>query len=262
MGGLGNQCFIIATMLQISKDQAIPYYISKETKSTPASLYIPERGTYWDTVFHKLKFNNYSPEVQYLIKEQDSNLLVNIPPITCHAMISGYFQSHSYFTKQIVDEYIKLPEAEEKKVDALWDSILELKNKNDLQEVVSIHIRRGDYLNLTNFHIILSQEWYKEALSHFNSECLYVIYSDDKTWAKEWASNNLKHFYVADDVDYIELFLMSRSDSCILSPSSFSWFGAVLGAKKNKVICPDIWFRDYFKQKYMRNLSDWIEIKV
>jgi predicted transcriptional regulator len=49
-------------------------------------------------------------------------------------------------------------------------------------------------------------------------------------------------------MDYNEiesLYLMTQCDHFILSPSTFSWWGAYLGEKQNsKVYSPDWWFDD------------------
>jgi hypothetical protein len=42
--------------------------------------------------------------------------------------------------------------------------------------------------------------------------------------------------------DYIDLFLMKEGKNCIMSNSSFSWWGAWMKEDINRVIAPKQWF--------------------
>ena len=58
------------------------------------------------------------------------------------------------FKKEIFDE-----------CKGIFDSVL-----NDKEKAVSLHIRRGDYTKNPN-HPIQSLDWYREAISIFDSDC-------------------------------------------------------------------------------------------
>ena len=249
-GGLGNQMFIIAAMLELSIKQGIPYYLPRLDNSPS----ITRRDTYWSTVFHRLKLcdSQEIPASTLRLKENNPNQ-VNIFPdnINEMAILEGYFQSSKYFSKEIVSLF-SLPEREQKRVDNLWNYV------NDGTSVINfIHVRRGDYLHLQHFHFVLSIEWYKKCLKHFSDNDCFLIFSDDPEWCKENFGFIKNKKFISDD-DYIELFLMSRCDGAIISNSTFSWWGAKLG-KNKKIVAPDVWYRDMFQQKGMRNELDWIE---
>lgn len=253
MGGLGNQLFQILAMLEISKKQNIPYYISNESKES-CSIFKP-RPTYWDTVFKKLKFTNNLniPVPMCEIRENNSNVFVNVDPITTSTILNGYFQSLKYFSKDTFKEFItySTPESEE-----IWTNLqLQKTGKN-----IFIHVRRGDYMLLQYFHIVLTIEWYKKALENFSDDDTFIIFSEDIEWCKE-NFTFLKNKFFVQEKDYIELFLMGKCDGGIISASSFSWFGAYIASLDNpncKIVCPDIWFKDNIKQQGFRNNMEWI----
>lgn len=252
VGGLGNQMFLIATMLAISKNQNIPYYVSNTQQTTPG------RYTFWDTVFHRLDFVEPSviPNPTLVIKEENCNLLTVIPKISEHAVLDGYFQSEKYFDPSIISQYFQLPLKDQRYITSLYSLYKSVNFKT-----IFIHVRRGDYLQHQYFHIILEIEWYKRALKHFDIEKdTFFIFSEDKKWCEEHFSF-LNHKKIFDEKDYIEMYLMAECDGGILSASTFSFWGAYL-SKGNLFICPDIWFKDRYPQKYMRNCSKWIEESV
>lgn len=255
-GGLGNQLFQILTMLEISSKQNIPYYISNEDLES-SSIFKP-RPTYWNSVFRKLKFTKKIdiPMPICTIKETDSNIFINFDPVTCPTILEGYFQCSKYFTKETFKKYINYssPEAEE-----IWNNLRTGLDKNTRN--IFIHVRRGDYMQLQYFHIVLGIEWYKKALENFSENDNFFIFSEDLDWCRDNFGFLKNKFFVSSE-DYNEMFLMGKCDGGIMSASSFSWFGAYIASleKSNiKIVCPNIWFRDYVNQKGRRNMIDWVE---
>ena len=134
-----------------------------------------------------------------------------------------------------------------------------------------MHVRRGDYANDPNTNKYWGTcgiEYYLEALKYITSKAgnnsMYIfIFSDDIEWVKE----NMPLQYAATFVsspeikDYEELILMSQCDHHIIANSSFSWWGAWLDPKSDKiVIAPKRWtIKD---EKNFRDIvpSSWIRI--
>ena len=255
-GGLGNQLFMIANMLSISKSQDIPYILPKTYKGSK------ERPSYWETVFHKLKYIESSTVPTEIIKEGGDNKIIHIPKIEKDVLLDGYFQSSKYFSNIDFVDVFDLPMDEKMIVENKMNG---MRTKYPHKKINFVHVRRGDYLALQYFHIVLSIDYYKRAIRHFDKDDVFLIFSDDIEWCKE-NFDFIENKEFVKEKDYIELFLMTKCDGAIVANSSFSWWGAYLMNPNNKyhkkIVCPDYWFKDYFPQREKRNESYWIEEKI
>lgn len=115
---------------------------------------------------------------------------------------------------------------------------------------VSIHIRRGDYLNNEwekTLGVIKGTAYYFNSINYISTRVLsphYFIFSDDIQWAKD----NLKLdncTYVGHNSgpdSYIDMYLTSLCKHNIIANSTFSWWAAWLNRNQEKiVIMPDKW---------------------
>lgn len=182
------------------------------------------------------------------IKEQqfgiyDSNIL--LCPRNCY--LSGYWQSEKYFAE--ISSLLRqefTPKFMLSAVYKYWQQRVSEDNS------VSIHIRRGDYVNnsrTNDVHGVCSLEYYLRAIKLMHSKVqapTFFVFSDDLDWAKRNLSNCANLEYVKVDSanrDQEELLLMSACSHHIIANSSYSWWGAWLGEKeKSIVIAPDRWF--------------------
>jgi hypothetical protein len=119
---------------------------------------------------------------------------------------------------------------------------------------VSLHVRRGDYVSNASaaiFHGLCSPHYYQEALQCMKSRLgetldLY-IFSDDPDWVKEHLFQNENYTLVRHNTgqnSFKDLLLMASCKHHILANSSFSWWGAWLGAADGIQIAPKQWFLD------------------
>ena len=109
---------------------------------------------------------------------------------------------------------------------------------------VSVHIRRGDYLNEANKNLFYtpSVEWYKCAMEMMEKHVdapHYYFFSDDIAWVRE----NFAEMSNATFVDvnhgadtYNDMRLMSACRHNIIANSTFSWWGAWLNTNTDKVV--------------------------
>ena len=122
------------------------------------------------------------------------------------------------------------------------------------QQPVSLHIRRGDYVNHPEFSKsfgFLGLDYYQAAIallkSRFASFKLF-IFSDDPEWVRENLITDVDYTLVVNtgaDADLDDLHLMSLCSHHVIANSSFSWWGAWLNADPDKVvIAPKTWFRN------------------
>lgn len=105
-----------------------------------------------------------------------------------------------------------------------------------------IHVRRGDYLNLQHYHPVVTSDYINRAklLLSDNKVAKFLVFSDDIPWCKENLIGD-EYFFIENEKDYVELFLMVRCDYKIISNSTFSWWGAYLSGGKGTTIAPKIW---------------------
>lgn len=119
---------------------------------------------------------------------------------------------------------------------------------------VAVHIRRGDYLteNSMKVHGICPMNYYTEAeelicQSTESTPRLY-LFSDDPEWVRTHYETKLP-FTVVDvntaSQGHFDIYLMSCCRHAIIANSTFSWWGAWLIDKPDKmVIAPRRWFAD------------------
>ncbi len=132
-------------------------------------------------------------------------------------------------------------------------------------EAVSVHIRRGDYLNDTNSTIFAncSLDWYYNAIQLIKEKVVspvFFFFSDDMDWVKENFSSHKDSYFVdinKGSSSYNDMRLMSLCKHNIIANSTFSWWGAWLNLHEKKiVIAPKYYYRDQTKQNIMP--EDWV----
>jgi hypothetical protein len=138
--------------------------------------------------------------------------------------------------------------------------LLNLRNS----ESVSVHIRRGDYIN-NSFFLVLPISYYQNAISYLSSKLsnpIFYFFSDDINWVKE-NFGDADHFrYVEENyltegpLDISDFLLMKTCRHNIIANSSFSWWAAYLNANENAiVISPRKWYGDVFYQSSIDKFS-------
>ena len=131
------------------------------------------------------------------------------------------------------------------------------------KNVVSLHVRRGDYLLLSNFHHNLESSYYKNAINQFPIDTKYLVFSDDINWCKTIFDGD-EYIFVENQSDIMDLYLMSLCKHNIIPNSTFSWWAAFLNKNNNKkIIVPSIWFGPNGPQNYYDMYeSDWTKMDV
>lgn len=179
--------------------------------------------------------------------------------------LSGYWQSEKYF--QNVAEVIRS--------EFTYKCPLENRNSELADEIsqvsaVSLHVRRGDYAKnskTTAMHGLCSLEYYREAIQYVSvhvEQPYFFIFSDDIAWVKSNLKIDFPYQYVDHNhgsQSYNDMHLMSLCQHHIIANSSFSWWGAWLNPRPNKiVIAPLKWFAS--NQKSTRDLipTSWVSL--
>jgi hypothetical protein len=224
IGRLGNQLFQIASVIGIA-----------EALGTEAAFPAWQYERYFKNPLPKTQ--NPKPETQNIkIKERffhyDESLINELKAPICYDL-NGFFQAEKYWraSKEAVLKQFEFEANFKKYVSEKYKTAL---SKNH----VAISIRRGDFVNNSNYFQI-PVTWYLNAYyKFFGDDYNVIIFSDDFAWCKTHFKP-LPKVYFADDLNDIEqLCLMSMCENHIISNSTFSWWGAYL-SRSNCVIRPE-----------------------
>ena len=112
---------------------------------------------------------------------------------------------------------------------------------SDYSNLISLHIRRTDYVGNINHPMPSLTEYYQKALDQLDDTIPVLIFSDDPKWCKEQSIFSGDRFLVSENDPYTDLCIMSLCNYHIIANSSFSWWGAWLSDSK-KVFAPKRWF--------------------
>ncbi len=137
-------------------------------------------------------------------------------------------------------------------------------------DYVSLHIRRGDYVN-NPFYVDLTQtDYYAKAIIKFQEEdpnVKFLVFcadrqgGDDKAdmeWCKDYLLKPLglleKYFEFHQGKDEIEDFnRMAGCKSHVMANSSFSWWASYVGG--GRTIAPSQWFANGTRINYPSNFE-------
>jgi hypothetical protein len=238
MGRLGNQMFQYAALKGIARNKGYEFCIP------PYSMFGKYDGNVKasDATIHI--FSNLSPDsvqvTSNTIRHESSFLFDEDLFNSCedNTDLVGYFQNRKYF---------KNIEHEIRKEFSFSDEIVDLcngyiKSVSDEGQLISLHIRRGDYLFLSDCHPPLDILYYENALSKFDESMPVLIFSDDPEWCKSNELFSSDRFLISESNSTVyDLCLMTLCSHHIIANSSFSWWGAWLSGSKH-VIAPSKWF--------------------
>ena len=171
--------------------------------------------------------------------------------------LDGYWQNELYFSD--IRELLLRELSPISSMNDLGNAYLEpIKNSNS----VSLHVRRGDYLNLKNVGV-LDVDYYMKAVEYIRTNVekpIFFIFSDDLEWCKNSLGFLEGCIYVdRTQTEIDDLKLMSFCRHNIIANSSFSWWGAWLNQNPKKtVIAPKGWLlNDPGSSNVI--LSDWVK---
>lgn len=232
-GRFGNQLFQYASLYGIAKKNGYEYGIPYARKSTNEKFHLclPDCfSSLGAKDSSNVFFKHYLRDINWVFNIN----FFNIPDETD---MWGYFQSEKYFNhcKEDIFAQFDFNKEIQKKADSYF---------KDGSNIISLHIRLGDYVHIQDHHPVCTVEYYNKALKKIPEQMDICIFTDDINMAKETFNDNLNAktpLYIDSGNKFVDMCLMTRCSRHIISNSSFSWWGAWL-AKSKQVIAPEQWF--------------------
>ena len=203
MGRLGNNMFQIA----------VTYAIAKKYKKQAMFSEFPYFNLPPTTIDHENSF----------VQPIGHNDVLDIPNLKNLNLI-GFFQRHEYFDhikEFLIKDVFRIPDD--------WQP-----------NTIAVHVRRGDFLKDTVNFPVQPISYYMKALEKLDYKNKQVIFvSDDINYCKE----NFKFAGFRENTDELDdIIFMANCDAVVMSPSTFSFWGAYLSLRERAIYFPLHWF--------------------
>lgn len=207
-----NQAYQISTCIATALRYNVDYLIPRFTGGDPIYFNHLELPEFIPNIHH----------VKYVHKEGRPRYeKIRFRP---NMQLDGYWQSFNHFN-DFRNEILSL-----------------FKWKWELNKgFVSIHVRRGDYINNKAFPL-LTDKYYRDAVAYFKQLGYenFLVFSDDIKWCKEYFETFEANFkYSEGTTPQQDMELMSMCEHNITANSSFSVYSAWMNRNEDKiVVCP------------------------
>lgn len=250
-GGLGNVLFQLAATHVLARMHGYKAFAVK--KGFSPSVLGP-RATYWDTLLEQVYTIDPAPNslhppfpcVDFTI-HNDHDPIHGYKPIVgmrsnYDMILNGIFQHRRHFwvyCDQLCKIFVR---------DHLWNHAKSILAKSyNGQDIAFLHVRRGDYKFLSQYHPILPMNYYQRAMKHFPLRTKFLIICEKEDQdrlqediRKEMTSKEQARLIWSDAIlthqpDYVQFLIMA---SCrrggILANSTFSTWAAFIHCEKRK----------------------------
>jgi len=196
----------------------------------------------------------------YLVKKA-SGLIFNL-----HLLKPSYFQHQDVLEK--INPSLRLNEDIFRKAsDWLEEKVV----KSSDQNLVFVHIRRGDYLTWPSreYPAVLEKQWYIRAMDRMRAKVknpIFLLLTDDPYYAKDCFGVQ-SDILISENDQLVDLALMSLCQHGILSASSFAWWGAWFSEKRSSdegiYMAPKYWGghrkKEWIPEGFITNWITYIE---
>lgn len=267
IGGLGNQMFQYALGRRLADGLRVPLKLDV----TPFRSYVLHRYALWalnireqlatdreiscarvgrfPTVRRRLRrvLPRAATESPRVVLEKAFRFDASVLDAADGSYLEGYWQSDKYFSP--VEERLRV---EFSVRSPLGGRDLAIAEKMQEGNSVSVHVRRADYVSdPTRVLGTCDEGYYAQAFEYLGERIeqpKFFVFSDEPDWARTHLRIPLsKTFVCHNDArrNFEDLRLMSLCRHHVIANSTFSWWGAWLGANPSKiVVMPKRWFPD------------------
>jgi len=252
VGGLGNQLFQLAACLKYRNNN------EKVIISFLGNIHKPKRNSCLSSIFEKpnwLYFDNSSDLdclAKFVAKQSAALRFGSYLPLISINDRNFLSKSSRRYVKNIrfLDGYFNQKWTFNSLNNAFGSLDLKtiLLNKENIQicnNDVVIHIRGGDFLNISHLNICQLQ-YYLEAISYLNDKGhnSFKVISEDQRYANEIIQKikskhtNIKISLIPSNTIQKDFNIIRSSKLAILSNSTFSWWASFFSKSKKEFIVP------------------------
>lgn len=251
LGRMGNQMFIAAAAMTFARRTGREFIglVYNHGKNFDYD-YPAEQFT---SVMRNVKYIEPESVADFYHMKQGEYLSNGFPDITePDVVLCDYYQDATCIDRDIALQMFAPYDSIKREIRELY---------GDLTDCVCVNVRRGDYLKVQHvgFRVLTKQEIEDMLTEHFwscDSKIRVLFVSDDPEWCRKNFTG--EQYLFADKPcrwkPEMDLYLMTQCGAgCIISNSTFSWWGAYLNEQSIKVVYPWPWFTDQ-KHPKMTNL--------
>lgn len=245
MGRLGNQLFQVASTIGIAKKNDDDYCFPDWSVNRYLKNPIPTNFLHAD-----MQIKESGCDYQELDLECEGDLSVDL---------IGYFQSEKYFKnhEEVVRNHLTPSDELTEEIESKYGDLFE-------GNVASVHVRCGDYRSLKRVYSGLSKDYFERCIEESEAQKI-LFFSDDINHCKNVFRSESNFFFISERQhdqkliadtrsaeidspkylreDLLELFLMSKCRTNIISNSTYGWWAAWLNNRPDKeVFAPNEWF--------------------
>jgi hypothetical protein len=228
-GKLGNQIFQVGMLFAVRERHGFDFSLTHDGEALwdcfdlDVVAEAPASGRRFEEEFGSC---NYDPRV---FEQPDGTSYL------------GYFQSYRYLEdcKPALTRFLRFNPSHR----ALSEATLFALRRRHQRPLVSLHVRRGDYLNADaeeRWGNLARDGYYERAIAAIGHDVTYLVFSDDLEWCRR--NFDLERVEFVDLDHGTSLCMMTGCDVNIVANSSFSWWGAYLNPA-GEVYAPSRWWK-------------------
>ncbi len=248
-GNLGNQVFYCAFKDYIETkmpQESVYRFVMRGCPSVSVNrcfnLSLPKQSILVDIIsFFLVYFNIFLKKVFHIALP--NSIVCSGNQIDLGAFIFSNYLQDKFFYEERDSSWlqIKMPPEVSDDYKIIERLILETNS-------ISVHVRRGDYINPgSSYEDLSATDYYDIAIALAKKKYpdgKLFVFSDDLDYVRNRFG---KDAYYVDcnrgDNSYLDMKLMSISKVNIMANSTFSYWAAYMGHEHKLVICPKKWFR-------------------
>lgn len=273
-GRLGNQLFQYAFIYATAKNLNTSFYLDKSIDVLLIDKYFDIEKDYF-AGFDKYLFNirgfknlfNYHFRVHFyrfvesFFRLKSKNFSDDGVPalqkqeIENKTIYCGFFQSEEYFAgyETEIRKIFKIKKCINEEFEKL------IVDNNIPSSYIVVHIRRGDYLN---YNWLLPFSYFHAAIKSIHKEENFYVFISDAPEIISKEFDYITEKYVSENNEGIDFQFITNADVCILSNSTFSWWGAWLNYRNATIVAPRFWLGQEQTHEYPPNIipETWVQI--